>query len=447
MQSTMEHLAKYNVTLSGARTFVLSHLNNPQHILNVAKQFQISNQMLADIVGNVSAQTVIHFFNQQGLDSKVLDPVVPPKIQLATSTVDTVTVPSINLQQLRREKSDDNKFVVAHSFGDFNGDGHTDVIMAPGLFKSLDKQPLEILLNDGRGNFSFDQTLIQGSRDGGLHPRKIVISDFNGDGKDDVLIADHGFDAPPFPGAAPIYLLSSDQGLVPSDNLQSIVGFHHSVAAGDIDNDGDQDAFFTRDHSGQSFFLINDGQGNMTHNNALVPSETFNRNYYTSELVDVDKDGHLDLLLAGHENEGVDTVIYWGSEGAGFSNGLKTVMPKAPSGHQIVVDIDVADLNGDGANDIIYNRVGSGPEFDFYGKGGAYLQILFGKPTDQRSFVDVSHAAINNQQVAQNIETWAEWIRLADKNNDGHLDIYVDDSHKGTDALVFFNNGAGIFNL
>ena len=35
------------------------------------------------------------------------------------------------------------------------------------------------------------------------------------------------------------------------------------------------------------------------------------KNVYTVELIDVNEDGFPDLLIAGHEHEGVPTPIYW----------------------------------------------------------------------------------------------------------------------------------------
>ena len=77
---------------------------------------------------------------------------------------------------------------------DMNGDGLDD-ILAASLYFPLQNLgiPIQILLNDGNGGF-FDGTaqVINGPVPSTVHPRKVVVADFNGDGKLDVFIADHG---------------------------------------------------------------------------------------------------------------------------------------------------------------------------------------------------------------------------------------------------------------
>jgi hypothetical protein len=69
------------------------------------------------------------------------------------------------------------------------------------------------LINDGTGGFT-DKTsqIISGPIPQTIHPRKIVIADFNGDGKPDIFIADHGYDVAPFPGAQSTLILSTPDG-------------------------------------------------------------------------------------------------------------------------------------------------------------------------------------------------------------------------------------------
>ena len=119
--------------------------------------------------------------------------------------------------------------------------------------------------------------------------------------------------------------------------------------------------------------LLNDGLGNFTLASNKLREFNGRGGYFTVELVDVDEDGYVDLLLAGHEMDGANSTIFWGS-GLGdyryWNN--KTDLPKVP-GMGSVIDIDVGDIDNDGDKDIILNRTGSS-DGDFY--IGYYVQIL-----------------------------------------------------------------------
>lgn len=39
-----------------------------------------------------------------------------------------------------------------------------------------------------------------------VHPRDYIAADFNGDGKEDLFVADHGTDVSPFPGGKTEFL-------------------------------------------------------------------------------------------------------------------------------------------------------------------------------------------------------------------------------------------------
>lgn len=68
------HLAQFNVTVDQARSFIIAHLNNLPHIVNVCQRYGITNEMLAEIYGGgITADTVVSFFRNNDIDSTVLD--------------------------------------------------------------------------------------------------------------------------------------------------------------------------------------------------------------------------------------------------------------------------------------------------------------------------------------------------------------------------------------
>ena len=104
-----------------------------------------------------------------------------------------------------------------------------------------------------------------------IHPRNLYVADFDGNGTEDLIIADTGFDSDPFPGAQnTLFLQNTDGTLVDASNqLPQVSDFTHDIAIGDIDGDGDIDIYaanlqveFGADQT--PYFMINDGTGNFT---------------------------------------------------------------------------------------------------------------------------------------------------------------------------------------
>jgi len=320
-------------------------------------------------------------------------------------------------------------FTNAIAYADFNNDGYEDVFISSGD-GSQNATPVEMYLNDGFDTtFTLSNDIFVGSIPEAIHPRKALTGDFNGDTLPDVFIIGHGYDQPPFPGEHPLLILSTPDGLQNVSGLEGYVGFQHGGAAADIDADQDLDIFVT--DTAQSFFLINDGLGNFTYETQQVPDD-LDDNIYTAELIDIDSDGFYDLVVAGHEHDGMQTTIYWGSNSYSYSSLDKTILP-AVVGQGTVVDIDADDVDNDGDNDVVVTRTGGG-QANFY--IGYYIQIIINQGS--RLFTDDTDQRISTGTG----ENWIDWIRLQDVDNDGNIDIVVDDADRN---LVWYNNGEGIF--
>lgn len=324
-------------------------------------------------------------------------------------------------------------------YGDFNDDGHLDVFYAPSEGWQRDPISAELYLNNGAGCFTLDTSVLGSNPPGRLAPRKALPGDFNGDGRLDVFVLDHGYDKPPFPGEAPYLVLSSENGYVLGAGLDAYVGFQHGGASGDVDSDGDIDVFITDLRSIDApFFLINDGNGSFALDTERV--EGLERKaLYTAELVDVDGDGFLDLLAAGHEYDGggghFPTRILWGNRSGTYSTSRETVLPGV-AGRGIVVDIDVYDTDGDGDKDIVINRTSDDSTEEWY--KGYYIQLV--EQVGPRSFEDRTERLI--VQHADGEADWIVWVRMCDCDADGDVDIVVDDAARN---LIWKNDGTGTF--
>jgi hypothetical protein len=317
----------------------------------------------------------------------------------------------------------------AISYLDLDDDGDTDIFIS--AVSNVNKSKAsEVYLNDGLGSFALEKYFFA-NPPGQVHPRKSITGDFNGDGKEDIYLAGHGWDQPPFPGEAPVLILSSATGYT-SSILDEFSGFQHGAASADIDADGDLDIVVSNIKSKKGVaMLLNDGSGSFVLSSTKLRGFNGRGGYFTVELVDVDQDGYVDLLLAGHEMDGANSAIFWGSELGDYSYwNNKTILSKV-QGFGVVVDIDVGDIDNDGDKDIILNRTGS-DNGKFY--NGYHIQIL--KNNGDRSFSQFD-SIISSPE-----ENWFDWVRLVDMNNDGNLDIVADDAQIN---LIWINSGSGSF--
>ena len=198
---------------------------------------------------------------------------------------------------------------LSHYFGtgDVNGDGRIDIASAAkivdgGNWFAWWAQPPE-------GAEPWTKMVIASGQDGASN---ILVTDVNGDGRQDFLASrGHGkgviwFEAP---------------GWTIRD-IDSAIRYPHSLAAADLDGDGDVDAVacsavYNKEPANPLLaWFENDGAGNFrTH---LISN---NQASYHVSLTDMDGDGDPDILVAGQESRN----LVW------YENRLKSAPPLATS--------------------------------------------------------------------------------------------------------------------
>jgi hypothetical protein len=312
-----------------------------------------------------------------------------------------------------------------------NGDGIQDVIIN-------DVPPILIACGQPGGGYIDCTTQVISGELPAPHARKILVADFNGDGWPDIFLADAA-DAPT-PQNHNWLLLSDGTGhLVYQSSLATIdpVGYHHTATAGDIDHSGHIDIFVTGGDAnldGRPYFLINDGQGHLTVDTTRVPLSLVDA--ISSELIDIDNDGNLDLITEGWEGAaGAVTQIFWGNGTGFYSDANKTVLP-GDDEFWNVLDIDVEDINDDGLRDLVLTRVPG----DY---SGFYFQVVI--QTSRRVFADESLPRLIHDRstwIGNNAGYYTTWIHLVDINSDGAPDVFP---YGASFLLGWANDGNGYF--
>ena len=169
--------------------------------------------------------------------------------------------------------------------GDLDGDGDLDAFVANGGFAH---QGQRVWINDGSGHFTDS-----GQDLGNHHSFGVALGDVDGDGDLDAFVVNGGF-----PDANNRVWLNDGSGNF-TDSGQAL-GDHNSlgVELGDLDGDGDLDAFDVNLFQGNRVWL-NDGSGNFTDSG----QDLGNHHSFGVALGDVDGDGDLDAFVA-NQNQG-----------------------------------------------------------------------------------------------------------------------------------------------
>ncbi len=219
---------------------------------------------------------------------------------------------------------------------DLDGDNDLDLLYAGPKWKHggfvNEAADFTALLNSGNNAFVDGTTTIFGATPPSLMGGgQTVVADFNGDNKEDILIAGGGYDGPPYPGERNILLTASDTGGYSDSEINNPLfnasHFTHSLAAGDLDNDGDIDIVFSDVASGSSWVLgkvlKNDGAGNFTEVRFPFPNASLygttgapqwpegDINAWTAtKIADMDNDGYNDVIL-GAQFRTTNSLVYW----------------------------------------------------------------------------------------------------------------------------------------
>jgi len=301
-------------------------------------------------------------------------PVIPAPLPLAVKATSYENFKAVGLvpQTLPASFGGAN----ARAYADFSGRGVLGLFTATNTYDPQTSTPataspsrFAFWRKGADGGYTQDTSLLA-ANEGCIHPRKALVADFNGDGRPDIFVACHGYDAAPFPGEKNKVVLSQPNGGYAIRNASDDIGFFHAASAADLNGDGRIDVVAVNNFDPQSAVaFLNNGDGSFTRETInRFPAAIGSKPYFSVELVDVDEDGKPDLILGGHEwsdngAPGAATVVLRNPGDYRFRDVQPTVLP-ALAGEGVVLDFV---LTGSGATRAIWVLRTSGGDGTFYG--------------------------------------------------------------------------------
>lgn len=311
---------------------------------------------------------------------------------------------------------------VGNTVGDFDGDGHLDVLFNNTIrgSRGLGSGSVQVYWGNASGEFSPDRLLELPA----LDPYNWAGADVDDDGWTDLVVAN--MDEVGRRLTENFIFWGRADGLREDRRSALVTPAAAGVSVADLDRDGYLDVIFsTRSLDPGHGLLIYWGgpAGFVTTERTGVP----NYGAGTPTIADLNGDGHLDLVA--HSNAADQTaVIYWGDGSRGYTADRSFPVP----GSHRATNSEVADLNRDGYLDLIITRSvwqedRRAPAYVYYGNATGAFSV------DRREEFET----VGTQEVT-----------VGDLNQDGWLDVvcpaYNSNESRATLSRVYLGGQDGL---
>src|SRR5581483_11019372 len=295
------------------------------------------------------------------------------------------------------------EFGLGIASADFNGDGRPDFVIGD---SGSNSEGVSVFLTNADGSM---QPGVNYGSGGSLN--FVATSDFNGDGKQDIVSADSNS------GTVDLFLGNGDGTFQSAQTFTGVSGAE-GIAAADFNHDGKPDVAVM---GANLAVLLNDGTGNFM-SPVNYPSVS---NSSLVNVGDVNGDGNPDLILPQIGGTSLYLLL-------GRADGTFQSAPDIALGHSNPAGVTVADFNGDGNADIAVTMS------DFSGMG---IAVALGNGDGSFQTAVLYPCTTHNLASEQ---PYPNGITTSDVDHDGKLDLVYTQVQSGL-AGVLYGKGDGTF--
>ena len=289
---------------------------------------------------------------------------------------------------------------------DVNGDGKPDLVVATGAYYTNAVTPL---INNGTGVFTVGATYPLG----GWNTASVVAGDFNGDGKQDVVLTSSCSETSQLDNHCPdgtlSVLLGNGDGTMQSAVPATVTIVPHHQVLVDMNGDGipdmvgTEDAFRGNESTGESAVVVALGIGDGRFGPSVEYPSGLSLFPYGLAVADINNDGYPDVVVNGSAISGSDfaLAVMLGSKGGGLGSPTTYALPMEPRGAPAI---------GDFAGN---KKIGVAVVQESENGEASGVGILLGN----------GDGTLQAEKFTQTSEIYPEQVVVGDFNHDGRADV------------------------